>query len=151
MKLEIIIPEVVSIFKEIQEQTKRVFEIIRVDIRDSIGEYQSKLMDMELTHFLGREPYEHSQRDVNHRNGSYDHNLTLKSIGEVKVEGPRDWKGEFETQVFPRSKHYENELQQDLRFIFLRGISTRTLSMISTRLIGRKISVDRGRKKIENP
>ncbi|MDY6857421.1 MAG: transposase [Thermodesulfobacteriota bacterium] len=90
--------------------------------------------------FFGRKRYEHGQGYVNHPNGSYACNFILKGIGEVQVEVSRDRKGEFETQVLSRSKHYENELQQDLSFIFLRGISTRTLSGISTRLISLKIS-----------
>jgi len=140
MKVEISVPEVVSIFKEIQEQPERIFEMIRVEIKENVGEYLSKLMDVELTHFLGRERYEHGQGEVNHRNGSYGRNFTLKGIGEVQVEVPRDRESEFKTQVIPRSKRYETELRQDLSFMFLTGISTRTLSMISTRLIGRKIS-----------
>ena len=114
--------------------------MIRVEIRENVGEYLSKLMDMERTQFLEREWYEHGQGEVNHRNGSYPRNFTLKGIGEVKVEVPRDRKGEFTTQVIPRSKRYENELRQDLSVMFLTGVSTRTLSMISTRLIGSKIS-----------
>jgi len=98
MKVEVSVPEVVSIFKEIQEQPERIFEMIRVEIRENVGEYLSRLMDMELTHFLGN------------------------------------------TQVIPRSKRYEDELRQDLSLMFLTGISTRSLSMISNRLIGRKIS-----------
>jgi len=140
MKVEISVPEVVSIFKEIQEQPERIFEMIRVEIKDNVGQYLSKLMDLELTHFLGRKWYEHGQGDVNHRNGSYGRNFTLKGIGEVQVEVPRDRKTEFKTQVIPRSKRYEDELRQDLSFMFLTGVSTRALSMISTRLIGRKIS-----------
>jgi len=69
MKVQISVPEVVEIFKEIQEQPERLFEMIRVDIRENVGEYLSKLMDMELSHFLGREWYEHAQGEVNHRNG----------------------------------------------------------------------------------
>ena len=140
MKVEISVPEVVSVFKEIQEQPERIFEMIRVEIRENVGEYLSKLMDMELTHFLGRERYEHCQGDIDHRNGSYGRNFTLKGIGEVQVEVPRDRKGEFKTEVIPRSKRYERELRQDLSMMFLTGVSTRTLSMMSERLIGRKIS-----------
>ncbi len=140
MKVEISVPEVVSIFKEIQEQPDKIFEMIRVDIRQSVSEYLSKLMDMERTQFLGRQWYEHGQGDVNHRNGSYPRTFTLKGIGEVPVEVPRDRKGEFETQVIPRSKRYEDELRQDLSMMFLTGVSTRSLSMMSERLIGRKIS-----------
>ena len=140
MKVEISVAEVVRIFKEIQEQPENIFEMIRVEIRENVGEYLSRLMDMERTQFLGRERYEHGQGEVNHRNGSYPRNFTLKGIGEVQVEVPRDRKGEFETQVIPRSKRYENELRQDLSLMFLTGVSTRTLSMMSERLIGRKIS-----------
>ncbi len=140
MKVEISVPEVVSIFKEIQEQPEKIFEMIRVEVRENVGEYLSKLMDLERTRFLAREWYEHGQGDVNHRNGSYPRNFALKGIGEVQVEVPRDRKGEFKTQVIPRSKRYEDELRQDLSFMFLTGVSTRSLSMISTRLLGHKIS-----------
>lgn len=140
MKVEISVPEVVSVFKDIQGKPEEIFNMIRVEIRESVGEYLSKLMDVELTQFLGREWYEHGQEDVDHRNGSYPRNFTLKGIGEVQVDVPRDRNGEFKTRVIPRSKRYEDEIRQDLSFMFLTGISTRSLSMISNRLIGRKIS-----------
>jgi len=140
MKVEISVPEVVKIFKEIQEQPENLFEMIRVEIRENVGEYLSRLMDMERTQFLGRERYEHGQGDVNHRNGSYPRNFTLKGIGQVNVRVPRDREGAFETQIIPRSKRYEDELRQDLSMMFLTGVSTRTLSMMSERLIGRSMS-----------
>ncbi len=67
MKVEISVPEVVSIFNEIQEKPENIFEMIRVEIRENVGEYLSRLMDMERTQFLGRERYEHGQGEVNHR------------------------------------------------------------------------------------
>ena len=140
MKVEISVPEVVSIFKEIQEQPERIFEMIRVEIRENVGGYLSELMKVELTRFLGRESYERVESEVDHRNGSYGRHFTLKGIGEVGVKVPRDRDGNFKTQVIPRSKRYESELRQDLSMMFLTGVSTRTLSMMSKRLIGRKIS-----------
>ena len=140
MKVEISVPEVVSIFKEIQEQPERIFEMIRVEIRENVGGYLSELMKVELTRFLGRESYERVESDVDHRNGSYGRHFTLKGIGEVGVKVPRDRDGNFKTQVIPRSKRYESELRQDLSMMFLTGVSTRALSMMSKRLIGRKIS-----------
>ena len=140
MKVEISVPEVVNIFKEIQEQPEKIFEMIRVEIRENVGEYLSELMKVGLTRFLGRESYERVESDVDHRNGSYGRHFTLKGIGEVGVKVPRDRDGNFKTQVIPRSKRYESELRQDLSMMFLTGVSTRTLSMMSKRLIGRKIS-----------
>jgi putative transposase len=37
MKVEISVPEVVSIFKEIQQQPENIFEMIRVEIKESVG------------------------------------------------------------------------------------------------------------------
>lgn len=141
MKVEINVPEVISLFKEIQCQPGKLFEMIRMDVREAVGRYLSSLIDMELTHFLGRRRYERTgQRDPDHRNGSYGRNFTLKGIGPVDVEIPRDRKGRFKTRVIDRSKRYEDGLRQDISLMFLTGVSTRSLSMISSRLIGRKLS-----------
>ena len=140
MNLEISIPEVVEIFNEIEKQPEKLFEMIRFDIREAVGQYLTAMMDAELTHFLGRRPYERSPGEPNHRNGSYGRNFTLKGIGKVDVHVPRDRKGEFKTQVIPRSKQYEEQIARDLSVMFLSGISTRSLSMISQKLVGRKIS-----------
>jgi len=49
--------------------------MIRADTRETISQYLSGLMDAQLTHFLGRKPYER--------------NFTLKGIGEVDLQVPR--------------------------------------------------------------
>jgi putative transposase len=56
------------------------------------------------------------------------------------VRVPRDRKADFETQVIPRSKQHGDALREDICVMFLSGISTRTLSLISEMLIDRKIS-----------
>ncbi len=140
MKVEITVPEAVEFFNVIQKQPEMIFDLIREDLKNTVGQYLSSLMDMELTEFIGRERYERTEGSVNHRNGSYARRFALKGIGEVGLRVPRDRQGEFKTAVIPRSKRYEDDLRQDLCLMFLTGISTRTLSMISEKLIGRKIS-----------
>ena len=61
---------------------------------------------------------ERRQGDVNHRNGSYDRNFTLKGIGEVDIQIPRDRKSDFKTHVIPRGKRYEDTIRQDLCLMF---------------------------------
>ena len=140
MKLEITVSEIKEIYKAIEEKPEQLFEMIRFDIRKAVGQYLTAMMNAELSHFLGREPYERCQEDVNHRNGSYDRSFTIKGVGEVRVDIPRDRQGKFHTQVIPRSKQYEEEISRDLSLMFLSGISTRSLSMISLRLLGRRLS-----------
>lgn len=140
MKVEITVPEVIEIFNEIQKKPEALFEMIRLDLRQTVGEYLTSIMNAELTHFMGRMPYERCADGDNHRNGSYGRQFALKGIGNVEVRVPRDRKGEFQTQVIPRSKQYEEELARDMSTMFLAGMSTRSLSMLSRRLLGRSIS-----------
>jgi putative transposase len=140
VKIEASVPEMLSLFKGIQTQPEQLFNLIRHDIRESVGRYLSEIMEVELTQFLGRERYERTEKPSNHRNGSYDRRFTLKGIGQVGVKIPRDRQGQFPTQVIPRSQQYEDQLKQDLSVMVLTGVSTRMLSLLSTRLIGRKVS-----------
>lgn len=141
MKMEITVAEVFDLINEIKQQPNSLFEMIRTNVQETVGQYLSSLMDTELTQFLGREKYERSTgEDKNHRNGSYGRKFTLKGIGEVDINVPRDRIGEYKTEVIPRSKQYEDSIREDLSAMFISGISTRTLSMMSERLIGRKIS-----------
>ena len=140
MKLEITIAEALELINEIRKQPKDLFEMIRADVKKNVGQYMTDLMDIELTDFLGRKRYERKEGNNNHRNGSYDRKYALKGIGQIDVRVPRDRNGDFETQVIPRSKQYEDILREDICAMFLSGVSTRTLSLISEKLIGRKIS-----------
>lgn len=140
MKMEITVPEVMEIINGIHEEQKNLFAMIRENIQETVGQYLTILMKEELSDFLGRDPYVRCHEDVNHRNGSYQRKFTLKGIGEVDLKVPRDRNGLFNTQVIPRSKRYEDVLREDLSVMFLAGVSTRTLSMMSERLIGRRLS-----------
>ncbi len=140
MKMEISVAEAVEMINQIRQQPDALFEMIRADVKENVGQYLSSLMETELTGFLGRGRYERVEGEINHRNGSYGRKYTLKGIGEIGVNIPRDRNGEFSTQVIPRSKQYEDALREDLCAMFLAGVSTRTLSLMSERLIGRRIS-----------
>lgn len=140
MKMELTVAETVELINQLSKAPDDLFEMIRQNVKETVGQYLSGLMDAELTHFLGRRRYERKQLDGDHRNGSYPRKYTLKGIGQVAVRVPRDRKGEFSTQVIPRSKQYEDVLRKDLCGMFLAGVSTRTLSLLSERLIGRPIS-----------
>jgi putative transposase len=139
MKMEITVAEAMELINEIRHPDG-LFEMIRGKVKDTVGQYLSELMETELTGFLGRGRYVRVKGESNHRNGSYGRKFTLKGIGEVDLRVPRDRKGEYSTQVLPRSKQYEDALRHDLCAMFLGGVSTRTLAMMSQRLIGRKIS-----------
>lgn len=140
MEVQISVPEVIQFFKEIQTAPEKLFEMVRFNVQEEVGKYLTKLMDLELTHFLKRDRYQRAPGPSNHRNGGYHREFTLKGIGGVEVKVPRDRKSRFQTKVLPRSKRYEEAISRDISLMYLTGISTRSLSMISERLIGRHLS-----------
>ena len=77
--------------------------MIRTDIKENVGQYLSELMNAELTHFLGRGPYERGAVQVNYRNVSYPRKLTLKGVGSVNVKVPQDRNGKFHTRMIPKA------------------------------------------------
>ncbi len=139
MQLEVSVTEFKELFNQLQSPDG-LFSLLRLDVREQIGGYLSELMKAELSDFLGREKYERQEGKKNYRNGFYDRKITLKGIGKVEAQVPRDRQGAYQTQLLPRSQRYEKALVEDLSLLFLTGISTRTLAMLSQRLIGRKIS-----------
>lgn len=76
----------------------------------------------------------------NYRNGYYSRHYTVKGIGNLKIEVPRDRLAEFSSKQISKYDRYEKSLEKDLSLMFLSGISTRGISLVSETLIGRKIS-----------
>ncbi len=140
MNINISVPEVVELFKEIQKAPEKLFEMMRLDIQQIAGDYLSSLMESELSFQLNRGRYERCIDEVNHRNEYYPRRFTVKGVGNLDVKVPRDRNGTFSTSILPRRRQFEDAVAQDLSVMFLAGISTRSLSMISKHLIGRRIS-----------
>jgi len=93
MKIKLSVPEFLQVCKAIQLRPERILKMIRSEIREAVGHYLNEMMKVELTEYLGRKPYERKNSDSNHRNGGYHRSVTLKGIGTVGVEVPRDRRG----------------------------------------------------------
>ena len=141
MEIKTSVSEIVTLFKEIQKEPLKMFDLIRKDVKETVGSYISSLLDLELKDHLKRYKYERSADiDPNYRNGSYTRRFCVKSIGDTAVKVPRDRKGTYKPKVLPRFKRYEDSIKEDLTLMYLTGISTRSLSLLSNKLIGRKLS-----------
>lgn len=102
MQINLSVPEFKQLCKSIQKKPERLFKMMRQEIRETTGQYLSELIQVELSHFLGRLPYERRKGNGNHRNGYYHRRFTLKRIGEVLVRMARDREGKFQSQVLPQ-------------------------------------------------
>jgi putative transposase len=137
------LPEVREMFKEIMKQPEKMFEMLRIDLKSTCEAAIAKLIKAELTDYLGRERYsraKNNKRKKNYRNGSYLRKYTVKNLGTLDLKIARDRNGTFQSKMIDKYDRYEKVLEKDICLMFLSGLSTRGISMISKTLIGRKIS-----------
>lgn len=140
MELKVSVSEALELIKEIEHVPARLFEYIGMSIQKEVGTFLSNLMGKELTDHIGREKYERKGGSTDYRNGSYTRTFCIKGIGDVEVRVPRDRDGDFQSQVLPKAQRYDDRITEDLAALYLTGISTRTLSLLTKRLIGRSLS-----------
>lgn len=140
MELKVSVSEALALIKEIENVPAKLFEYIGMSIQKEVGGFLSNLMGKELTDHIGREKYERKEGATDYRNGSYTRTFCIKGIGDVEVRVPRDRDGDFRSQVLPRAQRYDERITEDLAAMYLTGISTRTLSLLTKRLIGRSLS-----------
>jgi len=136
------LPEVKIIFQEIIKSPDKMFDIFRIDMKAACEKAVSELIKVELTNFLGREKYKRQgkKRKKNYRNGKYKRKYTARNIGELNIEVARDRNGEFQSQLVKKYDRYEKSIERDMAVLFLSGMSTRGISLVSKALLGRKIS-----------
>ena len=118
-------------------------DLIGDQIRNQVQDYVSKLVEIEFNNHMNRDKYERVKVKTdkpNYRNGSYRRKLFLKSIGESELTIPRDRSSTFKSDIVPKFQRNEQAIKEDLSLMYLTGISTRSLSMLSKRLIGKSIS-----------
>ncbi len=76
----------------------------------------------------------------NKKNGFKEKDYTLKGVGTIRIKQPQDRKSRFESAIVPKSERIDPRLKEDMAVLHLAGISNRTLSMISKRLLGLEVS-----------
>jgi putative transposase len=135
VQVKIKIPELTRALEEFATNRVRSFETLANDIRHSVSNTLNQLLNAEMTLFLGRA----DQRE-NKRNGYEYREYALKGIGCVRLLMPVDRKRKFASVIVPPSEQVDPRLKQDLAVLHLAGISTRTMAMISKRILGVEIS-----------
>ncbi len=89
----------------------------RTDVRLTAVDTLNHLLNLEMSLFLG----EADQAD-NKRNGSRDRDYTIKGIGTVRLNVPKDRKSRFQSAIVKKSERIDPRIKEDLAFLHLAGI-----------------------------
>jgi len=138
VKLEIRIPEVVKVLEAFASNRRKALESLSREISVGVGDIVNQLMHAEIDIFLGQP----SEKD-NKRNGYHpEREYALKGLGCIRIRSPKDRLGRFESKVVPSYERTDPRLKADMAILHLAGLSTRTLSMVSKKLLGVEVGKD---------
>lgn len=148
LQLSVNLPELRDMAKKIPQMgTASLMELMKLDIKSQATDFINGLMDCEFELFLGRNKYERISgvqiSDRHLRNGHYQRTFAVKGLGRLNVKVPRDRQGKYQTKVLEPYKRNEASIEEDVAVLYLLGQSTRSLSLISERLLGTKISASK--------
>lgn len=135
LKIEVNISELSKVVESFKDNRLKAFESIAEDFRASVTQTFNQLLNTEMILFLGT-----ADQADNKRNGYQTKVFTLKNVGALQLRVPVDRKREFESAIVPKKEKIDPRLKQDMAALHLAGLSTRTLAMMSKRILGIEVS-----------
>ena len=105
-------------------------------MRTQLEEGLDQLLESELTAFLGYDPYaREGWNSGNSRNGSYFRQVKTQ-FGPIKVQVPRDRKGEFHQHTLPAYGQHTDTLESTVIQLYSHGVTTREISDLIEKMYG---------------
>ena len=98
-----------------------------------------KALAVDFDGFINAGRYQRNWQRRGHRNG-YRQRSLLTSVGALDLKVPRDREGKFQPGLFKRYRRVDSSLEETIRAMFLRGVSTGKVGEILDVLCGERLS-----------
>lgn len=135
IKFEVSIPEAARALEEFRHNRAQALETISREVKSAVSSMFNQLLQMEMSIFLGQ-----ADQNSNKRNGYHEREYALKGVGCIRIRMPVDRGRKFRSAVVPQHEQIDPRLKQDMAVMHLAGLSTRTLAMVSKRILGVDVS-----------
>jgi putative transposase len=107
--------------------------------RDVVQRFVQRLLEQEMTEFLGAGRYARTDARSGYRSGHRPRKMNTR-VGSLSLEVPTERSGRFRTAVFDRYQRSEQAFLLTLQEMYLQGVSTRKVREITEELCGVAIS-----------
>lgn len=137
VKIEVKIPELTRALEAFKKNRINSLEAMSLEVKSAVSSAFHQLLHAEMTLFLGQ-----ADQADNKRNGYQEREYALKGVGSLRIRVPVDRKRKFESSIVPSREQIDPRLKEDMAVLHLAGLSTRTLAMVSKRILGVEIGKD---------
>lgn len=126
--------------KDYHERLREIKENFEEDLKEQTLKLAKELLEAcleeELKMIVKAGHYEQTEERKDYRNGYYERDLET-SIGRIiGIRVPRARETKYEKLVLPKYKRRQEEVNETLLRIFLKGVSTREAGKVTEALIG---------------
>uniref|UniRef100_E6PMF0 Transposase of ISCARN27, IS256 family n=1 Tax=mine drainage metagenome TaxID=410659 RepID=E6PMF0_9ZZZZ len=104
-----------------------------------LKESLQEVLEAEMTEVVGAAASERSTERTGYRAGYYQRGLVTR-IGKLELRVPRDRDGRFSTELFERYQRSEKALVSALAEMYVQGVSTRKVKVVTEELCGHAFS-----------
>ena len=111
-------------------------------LRRLVQEVIQRVLEEELTAFLGAECYERTGARRGYRNGYKPRGLRTR-VGKIELMVPKDREGRFSTELFERYQRSEKAFVLAIAEMYVQGVSTRKVKKVTEMLCGLEITRSR--------
>ena len=108
-------------------------------LRPLVQEIVQQVLEAEMDEALGAEKGERTANRQGYRSGYYGRTLVTR-VGKLELRVPQDRQGRFRTEVFERYQRSEKALVGALTEMYVQGVSTRKVKVITEELCGHEVS-----------
>jgi putative transposase len=108
-------------------------------LREIVQDLLQEMLEGEMTEALGASKSERSDGRVGYRSGHYNRTLITR-VGKLELRVPQDRDGRFSTELFERYQRSEQALVATLAEMYVQGVSTRKVKIITEELCGHSFS-----------
>jgi putative transposase len=98
-----------------------------------------EVLEAEMSEALAAAPGQRTEGRLGYRAGYYSRALVTR-IGKLELRVPRDREGRFSTELFERYQRSEKALVSALAEMYVQGVSTRKVKVITEELCGHSFS-----------
>jgi len=111
-------------------------------LKDIFRDMIQELLEAELEAKLGYSKDDTSNKNTDNSRNGYTPKTLKSEFGEVKIQVPRDRKGEFEPKVVPKYQRSVSGIEEKVIALYTRGMSTRDIEEQIQEIYGISLSAE---------
>ena len=111
-------------------------------LKDIFGPMFEAMLQGEMNDHLGYENNDKGEKQTQNRRNGYISKNVKTSMGEMKIDVPRDRDGSFEPQIIPKRTKDISDIDKKVLSMYAKGMSQRDISNTVEEIYGFKISHD---------